>query len=357
MSEFFRDREEDRPGDPQLRWTALGCTQQCCRPVRLALLGLGRQAGGYRLWPMIGALQSLETAAWGHRLAADEWYGRCSALDRPSECAGAAVPLVMLRSEKAFLRLTYRDRAADRSILNDLNRFQVTQGGQQNSQVIALREVRERLRCRRQVAGEANARSRPESVAAKRQPKRKATSRKPGGQLVRQNRKIGLRKATTNGRLPLPADVVLDLDVQEWVDDCAERLATVAVSADHESVAEVEDRLLPETKLADDSAVGSLAALAERCDSPLVFPAKHPIVRHQEPRTAQQRVFRRRPAWKCVKPEPVSQRIVCVLEQFLENRVSGVVSILKVDLDLIYDGFRGVMKVGHRAYRRLENIR
>src|SRR5207237_125586 len=127
------------------------------------------------------------------------------------------------------------------------------------------------------VAGKADAGSRPQPLSAKGQPEGKATVWKVRTYLAPQKLEVSVDKAAISRWLPLPADVAVNVDAQERVDDGAKR-PVLPIGINHERIAEMEDRLLPKPELANGGAIGGFAAFAERRDAALVFLAKHAVI-------------------------------------------------------------------------------
>ena len=128
-----------------------------------------------------------------------------------------------------------------------------------------------------------------------------------------QKLEVGVDKIAVARRLPLPADISVNVDSQEWVHDRAEWLV-VPMGINHERIAEMEDRLLAQPEFAYRRAISGLAALAERCDAAFIILAKYTVIDDQEPWPAEKWVCCSRPARKRVKPESAGLRVVSVLE-------------------------------------------
>jgi len=95
-----------------------------------------------------------------------------------------------------------------------------------------------------------------------------------------QEREVGIGKIAITRRLPLPADIAVNVYSQERVHDRAERLV-VPMGIDHECIAEMEDRLLAQPEFAYRRTVSDLTALAERCDAAFIVLAKLTVIDDQ----------------------------------------------------------------------------
>ena len=190
--------------------------------------------------------------------------------------------------------------------------------------------------------GESCVRRRNEPIPAQRQPEEE---RGPRESLRGSAQASGVDLAHA---LPATGHVARNLDLEKWVDDSGERLID-AYRVHDEGVTEMEHGLLAKTELPNGGAVGGLDALSERKDPLPVVVSEHPVVRDQEPRPAEQGIAGVRPTGQCVESKATCSSIVSVLKKLFQNRVTGLVAVLQIALDLIDHRDRRHGEAGHDA--------
>ena len=154
---------------------------------------------------------------------------------------------------------------------------------------------------------------------------------------------VGLANA-----LPATGHVVGDFDLEKRVDDSGERFVD-ADSVHDEGVTKMEHGLLTKTELPDGGAVGGLDALSECKDPAPVVVSERPVVDDEEPRPLEQGIAGVRPTGQRLESKATCSRIVGVLQKLFQNRVTGLVTVLQIALDLIDHRERRHIEAGHDA--------